>query len=174
MHKIIFRTCGILGFLAMLYGCQTTVKEGVDTDGDGVVDVVPLDEDCKPPCAFARTAINDPRSALAERIVYFDYDKSDIRPEFKELLTAHGKYLASYPDVKVRLEGHTDERGSREYNLALAEQRSKSVRQFLLLQGATAANFNVVSFGEETPADLGHDEAAWAKNRRVELVYEAR
>lgn len=135
-------------------------------------DVYAADEDCKPPCAFPRNAINDADSELAGRLVFFAYDSAEIKPEFQELLIAHGKYLASYPDVKIRLEGHTDERGSREYNLALGEERSKSVRRLLLLQGVDQDNINVVSFGEELPLDLGHDESAWSQNRRVELVYE--
>ena len=133
---------------------------------------VPLEPDCEPPCVFPRTAIEDVTGPLAERLIFFDFDKSDIRPEYQQLLIDHGKYLASYTDVIVRLEGHTDERGSREYNLALGEQRAKAVRQILLLQGVPADNITVVSFGEELPLDLGHTEDAWSQNRRVELVYE--
>jgi peptidoglycan-associated lipoprotein len=166
--RSIFLWIGIL-MMTMLYGCAGTATRDGETGRDGV-ESTPLDREG----ALPRTAINDPQSVLAERVVYFDYDKSDIKPEFQDLLEAHGKYLAAYPDVKVRLEGHTDERGSREYNLALAEQRAKAVRQVLLLNGAPAANLEVVSFGEEVPKALGHDEAAWAQNRRVELVYEAR
>ncbi len=126
-----------------------------------------------PPCEFARDAINDPDSRLAARLIFFDFDRSTIKAEYQALLEAHGKYLAEYPDMKVRLEGHTDERGSREYNLALGEQRAKAVRQVLLFQGVSEDNISVVSFGEELPMDLGHDESAWSQNRRVELVYEA-
>lgn len=164
----IFLWTGIL-MTTLLYGCATTTQQDGGRDGNGV-EVTPLDREG----ALPRTAINDPQSVLAERVVFFDYDKSDIKPQFHGLLEAHGKYLASYPDVKIRLEGHTDERGSREYNLALAEQRAKAVRQVLLLHGAPAANLEVISFGEEVPMALGHDEAAWTKNRRVELVYETR
>lgn len=135
-------------------------------------DAIALNEECLPPCVFPKSAIHDPNSPLAERLVFFDYDKSDIKPEYEVLLTNHGKYLASNPDVKVRLEGHTDERGSREYNLALGERRAKTVRKVLLLHGAPADNVTTTSFGEELPLDLGRDEAAWAQNRRVELVYE--
>src|SRR5688572_12509783 len=160
-----------IGILTMsvLYGCATTSEQDGAGLSDGV-ETTPLDREG----ALPRTAINDPQSALAERLVFFDYDKSDIKPQFQDLLEAHGRYLAAYPDVKVRLEGHTDERGSREYNLALAEQRAKAVRQVLLLQGAPSASLDVVSFGEEVPLDVGHNEAAWQQNRRVELVYEAR
>jgi peptidoglycan-associated lipoprotein len=163
----VFLWMGILA-MSLLYGCATNSQPGAQ--GDNGVETTPLDREG----ALPRTAINDPASPLAKRLVFFDFDKSDIKPEFQDLLEAHGRYLAAYPDVKVRLEGHTDERGSREYNLALAEQRAKAVRQVLLLQGAPAASLEVVSFGEEVPMAVGHDEAAWAKNRRVELVYEAR
>ena len=135
-------------------------------------DVLAVNEDCKPPCAFPRSALNDSSSELASRLVFFDYDSAEIKSEFQDLLVSHGKYLASYPGVKIRLEGHTDERGSREYNLALGEERSKAVGRLMLLQGVAKDNINIVSFGEELPMDLGHEESAWAQNRRVELVYE--
>ena len=83
----------------------------------------------------------------------------------------HAKYLGAHPATRVRLEGHTDERGSREYNIGLGERRAQSVRRALLLQGATDTQISTVSYGEERPAAPGHDEAAWAKNRRVEIVY---
>src|SRR5687767_4977212 len=145
----IFLWTGILILLPGLYGCPdtTTIRDG-DPDGEGV-ETTPLDREGTLP----RTAINDPQSPLAERLVFFDYDKSDIKRQFQDMLEAHGRYLAAYPDVKVRLEGHTDERGSREYNLALAEQRAKAVRQVLLLHGAPSASLDVVSFGEEVPLD---------------------
>jgi len=87
------------------------------------------------------------------------------------VVAAHAKYLAGHPGTRVRLEGHTDERGSREYNIGLGERRAQSVRRALLLQGAADAQISTVSYGEERPAAPGHDEAAWAKNRRVEIVY---
>jgi len=104
-------------------------------------------------------------------IVYFDYDQADIKPEYNQMLEAHGRFLAMNPNAQVRLEGHTDERGSREYNIGLGEQRAQSVRRVLLLQGATAAQVSTVSYGEERPAATGSDEESWRLNRRVELVY---
>lgn len=177
--KAISASLGFLLIVMLLTGCQTTgglQDDDLDRDGppDSGVDIYTPDEDCKPPCAFSRSALEDPNSPLAGRLVFFDFDKSEIRPEYQKLIVDHGRYLASYPDTKVRLEGHTDERGSREYNLALGEQRAKSVRQLLLLQGVKNENINVVSFGEELPLDLGHDESAWSQNRRVEIVYETR
>ncbi len=108
---------------------------------------------------------------LAKRTIYFDFDSSEIRGEGTEIVAAHAKYLASRGGMKVRLEGHTDERGSREYNIGLGERRAQAVRRALLLQGATESQLSTVSYGEERPAAAGSDEAAWAKNRRVEIVY---
>jgi len=108
---------------------------------------------------------------LAKRTVYFDFDSSEIKGEGTDIVAAHAKYLAANRATRVRLEGHTDERGSREYNIGLGERRAQSVRRALLLQGAADAQISTVSYGEERPAVPGHDEAAWAKNRRVEIVY---
>jgi peptidoglycan-associated lipoprotein len=108
---------------------------------------------------------------LAKRTVYFDFDSSEIKGEGTDIVAAHAKYLAANPGTRVRLEGHTDERGSREYNIGLGERRAQSVRRALLLQGAADTQISTVSYGEERPAVPGHDEAAWAKNRRVEIVY---
>jgi peptidoglycan-associated lipoprotein len=108
---------------------------------------------------------------LAKRVVYFDFDSSEIKGEATDIVAAHAKYLANNPAARVRLEGHTDDRGSREYNIGLGERRAQSVRRALLLQGASEAQLSTVSYGAERPAVAGHDEAAWAKNRRVEVVY---
>ena len=104
-------------------------------------------------------------------IVYFDYDRAEIKSEFVPVVAAHAKYLNGNPQRKVRLEGHSDERGSREYNIGLGERRAQAVRRALMLQGVTENQITTVSYGEERPAVQGSDEAAYAKNRRVELVY---
>jgi peptidoglycan-associated lipoprotein len=104
-------------------------------------------------------------------VIYFDFDRSDIRPEYAALINSHAKFLAGSSGVKIRVEGHTDERGSREYNIALAERRSQAVRRALMLQGAADAQLTTASYGEERPAVAGSDEASYEKNRRVELVY---
>jgi peptidoglycan-associated lipoprotein len=108
---------------------------------------------------------------LAKRTIYFDFDSSEIRGEGTDIVAAHAKFLARNTATHIRLEGHTDERGSREYNIGLGERRAQAVRRALLLQGAADAQLSTVSYGEERPAAAGHDEAAWAKNRRVEIVY---
>ncbi len=108
---------------------------------------------------------------LAKRTIYFDFDSSEIKGEGTDIVAAHAKYLAKMGGMKVRLEGHTDERGSREYNIGLGERRAQAVRRALLLQGAAEGQISTVSYGEERPAAAGSDEGAWAKNRRVEIVY---
>jgi peptidoglycan-associated lipoprotein len=108
---------------------------------------------------------------LAKRVIYFDFDSSEIKGDGTDIVGAHAKYLATNPTARVRLEGHTDDRGSREYNIGLGERRAQSVRRALLLQGATEAQLSTVSYGDERPAVAGHDEAAWSKNRRVEIIY---
>ncbi len=118
------------------------------------------------------TAQQQALAALKTRsIVYFTYDSSEIRPEYLEVVAAHAAFLAKYPNAKVRLEGHADERGSREYNIGLGERRAQAVRRALQLQGATEAQIATVSYGEERPAVPGSDEAAYAQNRRVEIVH---
>jgi peptidoglycan-associated lipoprotein len=108
---------------------------------------------------------------LARKIIYFDFDKSEIKPEFADIVTAHARNLTSHPGLKIKLEGNTDERGTREYNIGLGERRAQAVRRALMLQGVTESQLATVSFGSERPAVEGDDEAAWAQNRRVELVY---
>jgi peptidoglycan-associated lipoprotein len=107
----------------------------------------------------------------AGTIVYFDYDRAEIKAEFVPIVTAHAKYLNGNASRRVRLEGHSDERGSREYNIGLGERRSQAVRRALMLQGVTEAQITTVSYGEERPAVQGGDESAYSKNRRVELIY---
>lgn len=109
--------------------------------------------------------------ANAAKVIYFDYDSYIVKPEFQAVIEAHAQFLKSSQRAKVSLEGHTDERGSREYNLALGQKRADSVRQSLTLLGVSAAQIESVSFGEEKPAVAGSDEAAYAKNRRAEFFY---
>jgi peptidoglycan-associated lipoprotein len=121
--------------------------------------------------AFDDSAAAGPRASLRNRTVYFDFDRDEVRAEFRQIVADHGRYLAANPNAKVRLEGHADERGSREYNIGLGERRAQAVRQALLLQGAGASQLTTVSYGEERPAATGSDEESWALNRRVEIVY---
>lgn len=108
---------------------------------------------------------------LETRVILFDYDSSEVRSDFNDVLAAHAAYLAANPNVLVRLEGHADERGSREYNIGLGESRAQAVRRILVLQAVNSSQIRTVSFGEERPAMFGTSEEAWERNRRVEIVY---
>jgi len=113
----------------------------------------------------------DATGPLARKVIYFDFDKSEIKPEFADIVSAHARNLTGHPGFKMKLEGNTDERGTREYNIGLGERRAQAVRRALMLQGVAESQLTTVSFGAERPAAEGDDETAWAKNRRVELVY---
>lgn len=128
-------------------------------------------EQCPPDCPFDRDAIEDSDSLLAERTVYFEFDSSDVDDEYRDMLRRHAEYLTRYDDVEVRLEGHTDERGSREYNLGLGERRADAVRDVLRAYGVSRDQLETVSYGEEVPAVDESNEEAWAENRRVEIRY---
>ncbi|HFD32935.1 MAG TPA: peptidoglycan-associated lipoprotein Pal [Gammaproteobacteria bacterium] len=117
------------------------------------------------------TSLNDPNSPLSQRVLYFDLDSSQIKDEDREIITFHAEFLAAHPDITIVLEGHADERGSREYNIALGEKRAKAVKQLMTLQGVAEAQIQVISFGEERPVAIGHDSSAWNLNRRVEILY---
>jgi len=113
----------------------------------------------------------DPNGVLAKRSVYFDFDSYVIKDEFNSLLAAHAKFLSSHTEHKVMVQGNTDERGGREYNLALGQKRAVAVTKSLSAQGVDGAQMEAVSFGKEKPKAAGHDEAAWAQNRRADIVY---
>jgi peptidoglycan-associated lipoprotein len=145
-------------------GANTSTSSGVSTSG------------VTTPSNQSATDEERVRGQLAELqrmglIIYFDYDKSDIKSEYVNVLAANAKFLNSNVNYKVRLEGHTDERGSREYNIGLGERRAQAVRRALLLQGVGENQITTISYGEERPAAQGHDEEAYAKNRRVEMNY---
>jgi len=123
---------------------------------------------------FQGHPLDNPQSILSSRVIYFDFDSASIRNEDRAAIQAHAEYLGKNNGASVVLEGHSDERGSREYNIALGERRAKAVRQLLLFQGAVASQIQTVSYGEESPAAIGHDEDAWQQNRRVEITYKTR
>ena len=115
--------------------------------------------------------LDDPKSELAARSVYFAYDDFTVDTKYQPLVQAHGRFLQSHAQVQIRIEGNTDERGSREYNLALGDKRAQVVAKQLELMGAKPAQIEPVSYGEERPKSEGHDEAAWAENRRADIRY---
>lgn len=148
--------------------------EGAATTGvgaGGAVSGEAMGEGAQPGAAFVGDPLDDPSSLLAKRVVYFDFDQSEIKSEYRDIIAAHAAYLVAHPNVTITLEGHCDERGTREYNIALGERRANAVQRMLTLQGVAASQINVISYGEERPAALGHDEGAWSMNRRAEFIY---
>lgn len=147
-------------------GQNDTATEGLDTDQLSEEELA-LQRDQQE--RDAQTAEMD---ALREvRVFYFEFDKSSVKPEARQYIQAHAQYLQQNPAVSIVLNGYADERGTKEYNLALGERRAISVRDFLEVNGARRSQIEVVSFGEEFPADPGRNEAAWELNRRVVLEY---
>ena len=139
---------------------DSTVDGGADTDGyddGGLGDGTYIEEEM-------------PQDELA-MVIYFGFDQSDIQMDDQATLERHANKLANDSNARVRLEGHADERGSREYNIGLGERRSQAVRKLLLVQGASASQISTVSFGEERPASFGSGEESYAQNRRVEIKY---
>ncbi len=116
--------------------------------------------------------LKDPNNLLSKRVIYFDFDKDVVKAEFTALVQAHASYLGQNRNRKVRLEGHADERGSREYNMALGQRRADAVRKATSVLGVGNERMETISFGEDKPKSSGHDEAGWAQNRRVEIVYD--
>lgn len=114
----------------------------------------------------------DPSNPLNQRVIYFDYNSSAVKD--LDVANAHAQYLADHPTAKVRLEGHADERGTREYNIALSERRAMAVKELMMFRGVRPNQVTVIAYGEERPVAFGHDKNSWAANRRVEIVYEAK
>lgn len=181
MKKIVSIAC-LLASVALLAGCpkkNTTVEQptaGSPVAGAGSTN--PNGEDASTSGAplgdsnaMGGQGSAGPNAPAQTRVIYFDFDKSDIKPEFAGVITANAQYLTAHTAAKLKLEGNTDERGTREYNIGLGERRAQAVRRALMLQGVADSQLTTVSFGAERPAVEGDDEAAWAKNRRVELVY---
>lgn len=116
--------------------------------------------------------LKDPNNILSKRVIYFDFNTDVVKPEFASVIQAHASFLAQNSNRKVRLEGHADERGSREYNMALGQRRATAVRKATAVLGVGNERMETISFGEDKPKANGHDEASWAQNRRVEIVYD--
>lgn len=157
---------------------STTTTEPVVEEVDDTLELETDDESIElvvedvEPVAVVEEAADDVYNELLDlTLVYFDFDKSVIRPEFIDMLNAHAGFLVANPTQMVVLEGHADERGTREYNLALGERRAKQVATYLMVQGVSAAQIDTVSYGEEQPLAIGKTEAEYSQNRRVEIVY---
>jgi peptidoglycan-associated lipoprotein len=174
-------------FVALLAGCQTqpttqtaapvedrsaagsTTPGGASTAGAGTGSVAGSQQGARP--GTTGNPLRDPASPLSKRVVFFDFDSFAVRDEFRPLIEAHGRYLAQNRNARMTIQGNTDERGSREYNIALGQKRADSVKRMMTLLGAGEAQIETVSFGKEKPRNQGHDEAAWAENRRDDILY---
>lgn len=153
---------------------QSQTETGIISDGSSSgADATGLDgtalDDGMP--LTAMEMLQKDEGALSNRTIYFEFDSAKLTSESIEILETHGNFIAGNGEVSVRLEGHADERGSREYNIALGDRRAQSVRRVLLFQGASSDQVETVSYGEEQPVMSGHDEESWGKNRRVEMIY---
>ena len=153
---------------APVAGTQVPESSGGNSAEGASTSTSPLDGDAN---SSARGVNGEGSGPLSRKIIYFDFDKSEIKPEYAEIVTTAAHNLTANPKMKMKLEGNTDERGTREYNIGLGERRAQAVRRALMLQGVAESQVSTVSFGAERPAAEGDDEAAWAKNRRVEVVY---
>jgi peptidoglycan-associated lipoprotein len=176
-----FTLCAGLVAVAFLAGCQTTptpekapVEErtpsmaagtGAGTAGTTAPGVTGS------AAGTTGNPLRDPRNILSRRSVYFDYDSYAVKDEYKPLVEAHAKYLQGNRSARMTIQGNADERGSREYNIALGQRRADTVKRMMLLLGATDSQVDTISFGKEKPKNAGHDEAAWAENRRDDVVY---
>ncbi len=175
--KIICSTV-LLGMAFTLGGCGSDptrddaspapVVEGSGFGGDRGAEVSGAREGG----AWSGSTLQGEAALLGTRVIYFDFDRSEIRPEYYDVLRAHAQRLNREPNSRLVIEGHADERGSREYNIALGERRANAVLSFLRAEGVAGGQLASLSYGEEQPLDLGHDETAWSANRRAELVDE--
>jgi peptidoglycan-associated lipoprotein len=175
----------VLSLAGLLFGCSNEkVKEdapvsvedhsmGSDSGSDGADEGSGVQAYGTDDGSTSIYALDDPNpdNPLSVRIIYFEYNSNEIRSEYRTTIEAHANYLSQNPGTTITLEGHADERGSREYNLALGESRALAVKQQLLILGASSSQIRLVSYGEERPAIDGHDESAWQQNRRVEILY---
>ena len=146
-------------------------KPGADTRGVQPPKVAAVDLTKKPGVADSSSMLKDPSSPLSKRSIYYDLDKFDVKDEYRSLVEAHAKYLRENPNARIMIQGNTDERGSREYNVGLGQRRSDGVKKMLVLLGARENQIESVSLGEEKPQADGHDESAWSKNRRSDILY---
>ena len=157
--------------VAVLAACSKKVKEAPPAPAASTAPSAP-------PTGPATSGLYGPDdldtdACLRQRVVYFDFDKDEVKPEFQAIMACHAKYLRDRPSSRITLQGNTDERGSREYNMGLGERRGNAVNSALQANGGSAGQLTVVSYGEERPTCTESNEACWSQNRRVEIVYTA-
>lgn len=179
MQRLVRAAMAGAAFTFVLAGCSS-----VDLEEKKPAPIVDASSTAKPtgpdpravapveaPSSRGLDPFNDPNSPLFKKSVYFDFDSFVVKSEYQSVVEAHGKYLASTKNRRIVVEGNTDERGGREYNLALGQKRAEAVKQRLMLLGAADAQIETVSFGKEKPKAVGSNEEAWAQNRRADIVY---
>jgi peptidoglycan-associated lipoprotein len=159
----------------VLAGCQSTPEAdkpaGVEDRTPGARPPSSATTQPVQPGSMRGDPLKDPSSVLSKRTIYFDFDRDDIKVEFIPIVEAHGKYLRENRGAKMLIQGSADERGSREYNLALGQRRSDAIKKRLMVLGVTETQIESVSLGEEKPACVDHDETCWYKNRRGDMLY---
>lgn len=158
------RIIGVL-LIGLLAACASQTTQPTAESGSAGIANTSLDPNLNP-------ILKDPNNILSKRSVYFDYDSFMVKNEYRSTVQAHAQYLRDNAAAKVLLQGNADERGSREYNLALGQKRADSVRSAMTLSGAKDSQIEAVSLGEEKPRATGHDEASWAENRRTDIRYQ--
>jgi peptidoglycan-associated lipoprotein len=156
--------------LALLYGCASQPVEP-EVAPAPVPAPASSPVTARPAPALQGDPLKDPGNVLSKRSIFYDYDRSDIKDEYRPILQAHGKYLAEHRGTKMLVQGNCDERGSREYNIALGQRRAEGVKRMLMLMGATESQVEAVSLGEEKPRCADHNEGCWSQNRRGDMRY---
>ncbi len=164
----------------MFVGCSTTEQKAEDSPASVSETADKMDHSthddastsgAKASSGWAGHPLDDPAKLTSTRVIHFDFDRSEIKFEYQAIVVAHGEYLAQHPSQTVTIEGHCDERGSREYNIGLGERRANTVKRLLMAQGATSGQITTVSYGEEQPVAVASNETAWAQNRRAVFAY---
>ena len=174
--KSALRLTFALMIVLALAACKSTPKteEAPETKPEPTTPTVDTSGAADPRDYTDSRNFDNPESMLSKRVVYFDFDKSTVRPEYRGIVSAHAAYAAAHSSARVTLEGHADERGTREYNLGLGERRGNAVSGLMSAQGSRGSQLTVVSYGEERPTCRVSDEECWGLNRRVEIVYTAK
>jgi peptidoglycan-associated lipoprotein len=162
-----------IAVVAGLYGCASTKTDEAPAAPEPTSSATPQSATPTPTGTRSSSGqpVGDPRASFAKRSVYYEFDKYDVKAEYRPLVEAHAKYLRDNSSAKMRIEGNADERGSREYNLALGQRRAESVTKMMQLLGVREGQIEAVSFGKEKPRTSGHDEGAWSENRRSDFQY---
>ncbi len=163
--------------LALVAGCASEAKKDESAPAPAASSPSSASPSASPaarsaqPSAAAGNPLNDPKSLLFKRSVFYDFDQSNIKTDYRTLVEAHARYLRDHPGANITIEGNCDERGSREYNLALGQRRAEGVRSMMKVLGVPDRQIETVSYGEEKPKAQGHDESSWSQNRRSDIVY---